>query len=61
MNHHLLGKIEEVIGSIHKTVALDEQGWTSEVRRIYTDDRSYLLKSSYKEKYRTWLKEEARF
>ncbi|OIU71662.1 phosphotransferase family protein [Rossellomorea aquimaris] len=59
MNHILQGKIEEVIGSIHKTIVLDEQGWTSEVRRIFTSDRSYLLKSSYKEKYRTWLKEEA--
>ncbi|WP_175989503.1 phosphotransferase family protein [Bacillus sp. Marseille-Q1617] len=59
MNHSLQGKIEEIIGSIHKTSVLEEQGWTSEVRRIFTSDRSYLLKSSYKEKYRTWLKEEA--
>jgi aminoglycoside phosphotransferase (APT) family kinase protein len=59
MNHSLQGKIEEVIGSIHKINLLEEQGWTSEVRRIFTGDRSYLLKSSYKEKYRTWLKAEA--
>jgi aminoglycoside phosphotransferase (APT) family kinase protein len=59
MNHRLQGKIEEVIGSIHKISVLDAQGWTSVVRRIFTGDRSYLLKSSYKEKYRTWLKAEA--
>ncbi|MEL3971178.1 aminoglycoside phosphotransferase family protein [Rossellomorea oryzaecorticis] len=59
MNHSLKVKIEEVTGCIHKTNVLDEQGWTSEVRRVYTGDRSYLLKSSYKGKYRTWLKEEA--
>ncbi|UII57622.1 phosphotransferase [Cytobacillus spongiae] len=59
MNHSLQRKIEEVIGSIHKINVLDEQGWTSEVRRIFTGDSSYLLKSSNKEKYRTWLKTEA--
>ncbi|MDZ5472406.1 phosphotransferase [Bacillus sp. 31A1R] len=59
MNHSLKEKIENVIGSIHKMNVLDEQGWTSEVRRIFTGDRSFLLKSSYKEKYRTWLKAEA--
>ena len=59
MNHRLQEKIEEVIGSIHKINVLDEQGWTSEVRRIFTGGSSYLLKSSYKEKYRTWLNAEA--
>ncbi|MBM7661806.1 aminoglycoside 3'-phosphotransferase-2 [Bacillus mesophilus] len=59
MDESLQRKIEEVIGSINKINLLDEQGWTSEVRRIFTGDRSYLLKSSYKEKYRTWLKAEA--
>lgn len=59
MNHSLQGKIEEVIGSIHEINLLDEQGWTSEVRRIFTGDSRYLLKSSYKEKYRKWLNTEA--
>jgi aminoglycoside phosphotransferase (APT) family kinase protein len=59
MDHSLQGKIEKITGSIHKTNVLDEQGWTSEVRRISTADRSYVLKSSFKEKYRTWLKAEA--
>jgi aminoglycoside phosphotransferase (APT) family kinase protein len=59
MNHTLQKKIEEVIGSIHKINVLDEQGWTSEVRRIFTNESSFLLKSSYKEKYRTWLNVEA--
>jgi aminoglycoside phosphotransferase (APT) family kinase protein len=60
MNHSLQRKIENITGSIHKTNVLDEQGWTSDVRRIFTAGRSYLLKSSYKEKYREWLKDEAR-
>ncbi|QTC41592.1 phosphotransferase [Bacillus sp. V3] len=59
MNHSLQEKIEKITGSIHKTNVLDEQGWTSKVRRIFTADRSFLLKSSFKEKYRTWLKGEA--
>lgn len=59
MNHSLQVKIEEIIGAKYKIEVLDEQGCTSEVRRIFTADSSYLLKSSYKEKYRTWLKAEA--
>jgi aminoglycoside phosphotransferase (APT) family kinase protein len=59
MNHGLQEKIEKITGSIHNINVLEEQGWTSEVRRVFTKNRSYLLKSSYKEKYRTWLKEEA--
>ncbi|MEA3318654.1 MAG: aminoglycoside phosphotransferase family protein [Bacillota bacterium] len=60
MNESLQKKIEGVIGPIHNMSALDEQGWTSEVRKISTEDGSFLLKSSYKEKYREWLRAEAR-
>ncbi|TYS67698.1 aminoglycoside phosphotransferase family protein [Sutcliffiella horikoshii] len=60
MNESLQRKIENITGSIHKVKVLDEQGWTSEVSRISTEDGSFLLKSSYKEKYREWLREEAR-
>lgn len=59
MNHSLREKIEEIIGVIHKFDVLDEQGCTSEVRRIFTEDRSFLLKSSNKERYRTWLNAES--
>lgn len=60
MNDSLKEKIEEIIGKINRVDVLDEQGWTSEVRRIVTVKGSYLLKSAFKEKYRMWLKEEAK-
>lgn len=60
MNDRLKGKIEEIIGKINTVDVLDEQGWTSKVRRIVTAKGSYLLKSAFKEKYRKWLKEEAK-
>jgi aminoglycoside phosphotransferase len=52
-------KIEMAIGSIKTMGVLAEQGCTSEVRRVVTEKRTYLLKSAFKEKYRTWLKAEA--
>ena len=59
MNNSLKAKIEQVVGEIRMITLLDEQGWTSEVRKILTTDRTYLLKSSYIERYRDWLKTEA--
>lgn len=43
MNDSLKGKIEEIIGKINTVDVLDEQGWTSVVRRIVTVKGSYLL------------------
>ncbi|MCU9614531.1 aminoglycoside phosphotransferase family protein [Caldibacillus lycopersici] len=60
MNDSLRGKIEEIIGKINTVDLLVEQGCTSEVRKIETIKGLYLLKSAFKEKYRMWLKEEAR-
>ncbi|MGG1679991.1 phosphotransferase family protein [Neobacillus sp. NRS-1170] len=51
--------IEKVMGEIHSFDLLKEQGCTSEVRRLVTNKGSYLLKSAYDERYRTWLKAEA--
>ncbi|MFC4323099.1 phosphotransferase [Litchfieldia salsa] len=59
MNEGLFIKLEELIGSIYEIEKLNEQGCTSEVRRIITDHRSYLLKSAFKERYRKWLNTEA--
>lgn len=59
MNTQLREKVEEIIGEIRKIKVLDEQGCTSEVCHICTDEGSFLLKSSFKEKYRKWLKAEA--
>lgn len=59
MFNSLQKKIEEVIGEIHSVNKLDEQGCTSEVRRMITENGSYLIKSAFKDKYRTWLREEA--
>jgi aminoglycoside 3'-phosphotransferase-2 len=59
MNTQLRENIERIIGEINKVNILAEQGCTSEVIQINTDGGSYLIKSSFKEKYREWLKAEA--
>lgn len=60
MDGYLKERIENKIGSIHKTKVLQEQGYTSKVCKVITGEGSYLLKSSFKEKYRIWLREEAK-
>lgn len=59
MNTQLREKVEKIVGEISKVNMLDEQGCTSEVHQIHTDGGSYLVKSSFKGKYREWLKLEA--
>lgn len=59
MKTQIQEKIEEMVGAIKGIRILDEQGCTSEVCQIHTEGGSYLLKSSYKKKYREWLKAEA--
>ncbi|MFD2445010.1 aminoglycoside phosphotransferase family protein [Bacillus sp. CGMCC 1.16607] len=59
MNSQLQSKVEKIIGEIRQLIKPDEQGCTSEVRQIITDNGTYILKSSYKNKYREWLKAEA--
>lgn len=59
MNHNLKEKIENLLGEIKLIDRLAEQGCTSEVCKIVTAEREYVLKSSFKEKYRAWLKKEA--
>ena len=53
------GVFEDIIGEINKVEKLPDQGCTSEVCRIVTGERIYLLKSAFKQKYREWLKVEA--
>ena len=60
MKNTVLVKIEEVIGKVKAAVILDEQGCTSVVRRIVTEEKYYILKSAIQERYRLWLKEEAK-
>ena len=59
MDSLLRKKVEEIVGEIKAFSLLDEQGCTSEVRKIVTSDGTYLLKSSFSERYREWLKQEA--
>jgi hypothetical protein len=42
---------EEIPGEVLKIVKLPDQGCTSEVSRIVTEDNSYLLKSAFKVNY----------
>lgn len=59
MDSDLRRKIEHIIGEIKEITMLAEQGCTSEVRKIETYEGTYLLKSSFKERYREWLKQES--
>ncbi|MFS0781275.1 aminoglycoside phosphotransferase family protein [Bacillus sp. 1P06AnD] len=51
--------IVSIIGDITGSRMLPQQGCTSVVQVLETAKGAYLLKSSYKQKYREWLKEEA--
>lgn len=55
----LLKKVEEIIGVTKTIIILDEQGCTSEVQKVTTNNGCYLLKSSFEKKYKEWLKDEA--
>jgi aminoglycoside phosphotransferase len=57
ISQKLLGNI---VGEIIDIEKLPEQGCTSEVSRIVTKSGTYLLKSAFKEKYRDWLRAEAK-
>ncbi|CAM5216245.1 Aminoglycoside 3'-phosphotransferase-2 OS=Ureibacillus acetophenoni OX=614649 GN=SAMN05877842_106128 PE=4 SV=1 [Ureibacillus acetophenoni] len=59
MDSSLLKKLEEMLGEVKDISLLDEQGWTSEVRKITTTKGTYLMKSAFSERYREWLKNEA--
>ncbi|MEH7884273.1 phosphotransferase [Bacillus sp. JJ1609] len=60
MNDWLINKVQEIIGEVNSVEKLAEQGCTSEVRCIFTKGHRYILKSSFKKKYREWLSAEAR-
>lgn len=60
MNDWLIYKVEEIIGEVNSVEKLAEQGCTSEVHYIFSKDQRYILKSSFKKKYREWLSAEAR-
>ncbi|MFJ7975797.1 phosphotransferase [Peribacillus sp. NPDC096379] len=59
MNTELIEKVEKIVGETNRFIKMDEQGCTSEVHQIITNNGSYVLKSSFKEKYKEWLKTEA--
>ena len=59
METNLRNRLSEIIGEIKEISLLEEQGCTSEVRKIITKGETYLLKSSFNERYREWLKQES--
>ncbi|MGM7702386.1 phosphotransferase [Pseudalkalibacillus sp. Hm43] len=59
LEQQLIEKIEESIGEITKIHIPAEQGWTSTVRQLFTNESKYILKTSTEERYRIWLKTEA--
>ncbi|MCM3666119.1 phosphotransferase [Mesobacillus subterraneus] len=52
--------LQDIVGELITLEKLPEQGWTSEVSRIVTKNGTYLIKSAFKEKYRDWLRAEAK-
>ncbi|MBS3682125.1 aminoglycoside phosphotransferase family protein [Ornithinibacillus massiliensis] len=59
MDNQLKKEIEAVVGKLNSITLLPNQGCTSSVQQITTGRNKFLLKTSYKEKYREWLKSEA--
>lgn len=59
MDDQLKKEIEAIVGKVNSITLLSNQGCTSSVQRITTGRNEFLLKTSYKEKYREWLKSEA--
>jgi aminoglycoside phosphotransferase (APT) family kinase protein len=59
MEKEMKSKVEEIIGKIERMSLLQDQGCTSEVHQVVTEEGSYVLKSSYERKYREWLRNEA--
>ena len=59
MNIVFMEELESIVGEIKSFIKLNEQGCTSEVHKIITENGCFLLKSSFKEKYKEWLKNEA--
>ncbi|SEM55741.1 aminoglycoside 3'-phosphotransferase-2 [Mesobacillus persicus] len=59
MNIQLIKKVEEIVGEVKRFIPLDEQGCTSIVQKVRTKNGCFLLKSSFEEKYREWLRNEA--
>lgn len=55
----MIKEVEKITGSVNTIKLLNEQGDTSKVQRITTNNGCYLLKSSFDERYRAWLKDEA--
>ncbi|MGR3764273.1 phosphotransferase [Rossellomorea sp. NS-SX7] len=60
MNQELISEIEAEIGKITEIQLMPEQGCTSRVHRLDTTENSYIVKSSFKDKYRSWLNSEAK-
>ncbi|GGA71673.1 phosphotransferase [Ornithinibacillus halotolerans] len=59
MDTELKQRLEEITSEIKEIIKLLEQGCTSQVHKIVTDEACYLLKSSFDERYRDWLNTEA--
>ncbi|WP_113927850.1 aminoglycoside phosphotransferase family protein [Bacillus sp. P14.5] len=59
MNEQLVYEIEKIVGDIEEIMLLEEQGCTSEVRKLVTGKGAFILKSSFQPKYQEWLKSEA--
>ncbi|MDQ0230176.1 phosphotransferase [Metabacillus malikii] len=53
-------EIETLIGEIQTIHLIEEQGCTSEVRRVTTQKGTYMIKTAFMDRYRKWLQKEAK-
>lgn len=59
VDNQIKKEIEAIVGEVKNITPLPDQGCTSSVQKLTTERNGFLLKTSYKEKYREWLKREA--
>jgi aminoglycoside phosphotransferase (APT) family kinase protein len=59
LDKRLEEKIRTVITEPFSDQVLEEQGCTSEVRKLVTENQIYILKSSFENRYRKWLNTES--
>lgn len=55
----MIEKIERLAGPIRQHKLLEEQGCTSEVSQVETEEGTFILKKASQPRYRDWLRKEA--
>ncbi|MHC8520675.1 hypothetical protein ACPJHQ_04545 [Rossellomorea sp. H39__3] len=56
----MIEKIERLAGPIRQHKLLEEQGCTSEVSQVETEEGTFILKKASQPRYRDWLRKKHR-